>query len=217
MGCFQGEDVIAGVDAAAATASLPGSGQIAVSSRRCRSSKVRDNRLRSAAALRKLGCDMGLAAHRATGALGRASVWSLGKDLQSCSCRYIWGSHGRNGTYLGCRPSLTLPGSGSGWQNISSHATPTLRSNCFVLTLHRLQPTNFCSALPNTNSNLPACSQTEICFGTSGDTPFSKAGAPTAATLTIESEAYNTAPLRDTGRYQRHTEPKWAKARTSYT
>lgn len=33
--------------------------------------QVRDNRLRSTRPLRKLGCDMGLAAHRATGALGR--------------------------------------------------------------------------------------------------------------------------------------------------
>lgn len=159
MGCFQGEDVIAGVDAAAATASLPGSGQIAVSSRRCRSrSKVRDNRLRSAAALRKLGCDMGLAAHRATGALGRLLCGVLARISRAAAVAIFGGRMGGTApTYIvGCRPSLTLPGSGSGWQNISSHATPTLRSNCFVLTLHRLQPTNVCSAFPKRRQQ-PSC------------------------------------------------------------
>lgn len=64
---------------------LPGSGQIALSSWQAQI-QVRDNRLRSAP-LRKLGCDMGLAARRAIGALGWLALWGLGKDLQSCSCR----------------------------------------------------------------------------------------------------------------------------------
>lgn len=66
--------------------------------------KVRDNRLRSTPPLRKLGCDVGLAAHRATGALGRL-LWGLGKDLRAAAVAKFGGSHGRNGTY--CRPSLT--------------------------------------------------------------------------------------------------------------
>lgn len=145
--------------------------------------QVRDNRLRSIPPLRKLGCDMELAAHRATGALGRL-CGGLARISRAAAVAIFGGSHGRNGTY--CRPSLTSQPR-SGWQNISSHATPTLRSNCFVLPQNYSQPT---SALRSRklNSNLPDRPQTKFCFRTSGDSPYSQGTAPTAVTLTQSSE-----------------------------
>lgn len=87
---FQGEDVFADVDAAT-TASDPALDklQLAAGRRRSRSrsgsrSRITGYGVRSTHhCLRKLGCDMGLTAHRATGALGcSVGSWQGSPELQ---------------------------------------------------------------------------------------------------------------------------------------